>query len=176
MQNLIILTVTLLITIASIESQQNPSCVVYDFNDPLILDQFEDCTKLPAMEGSRPLILKSYNESLFQPYRPASQKYLTTNASLNAMQCLRSKAEIRGNFFSMAYKMAFNLRNNETLFDNYAQFFVGTVWAQQLNSRSNGWELYERYYNISTLFGVINNFKVSIMNKRTKEMKIIIKI
>lgn len=164
MQSLIILIVTILITIGSIESQQNPSCVVFDFNDPLILDRFENCTILPGIADYRPLITKSYNESFFQPYRPSSQKYLTAHASLNTMQCLRSKIAFKGNFSSMAFKMAYNLRNNEILHYNNFQLNVGSLWAQQLNSRSNGWELYEQYYNFSSVLLPVGNYKVSTWN------------
>lgn len=162
MLSLVILAV-ISIQIGEIASSQlNPSCAVYDFNEPLILDQFEDCT------GTLPLIIKSYNGSLFQPYRPTSQRYLSTNASLYKMQCLRTKIGFRGTFASMAFKMGFNLRNNETTYYNNFQFFVGNnLWGQQLNPKSNGWELYERFYNfdnaVHPTLGPFENYTVSVL-------------
>lgn len=171
----VILTV-LSIQLGMIESQPNPSCVVYDFNDPIILDQFVDCTDLPRMAGTAPLVINSYNESLFEPYHPTSQRFLTTNASLYEMQCLRSKTEFRGTFTSMAFKMGFNLRNSEPTFTNNFQFFVGPlVWAQHLKTKSNGWELYERFYNLS--LGDFDNYFVNFIlfeqSERPKKMVII---
>lgn len=142
---------------------QNPTCATYDFNDPSIRNEFEDCSALPGMSGSRPLTIESYSDSLFLPFRAESQYFLTTNKSVNSdiTQCLSSKTLFRGNFSSFSFQIGINLRNsNETDVYNNVQLFVGNILAFQINPGTNGWKLYERHFS-SADFG---NFDDSVVS------------
>lgn len=144
-------------------STQNPTCAKYDFTDPSILNEFEDCSNLPGLSGSEPLIIESYSGSSFSPYRPESEYFLTTNKSVNfdITQCLSSKALFRGNFSSFSFRLGINLQNNnETDVYNNIQLFVPNILAFQINPSSNGWNLYERNFS-SIDFGTFDDSVVS---------------
>lgn len=158
MINFLIFTVIAFIQMESILSQ-NPTCGIYDFNDPLILNEIQDCKALPSMFPSQPFIVKSYNESSFEPFRSTSERFLTTDNSLN-WHCLCTKTAFTGNFSSMSFKMAFNLPSNETTHFNIVQLFVAERWGQQMNSSTNGWTLFDRNYT-SPLIESFDNWVVS---------------
>lgn len=133
---------------------QNPSCATYDFNDPSILSEFEDCSAIPGMSSSRPLIIESYSDSLFEPFREESQYYLTTNKSVNTdiTQCLSSKSLYRGNFSSISFQIGIHLRNiNQNDIYNNVQLFVTNVLAFQINPGTDGWKIYERNFSNNDL-------------------------
>lgn len=143
---------------------QSSTCAVFDFNDPLTLSEFEDCST-SGSTNSR-LIIESYsNSSTFLPFRQESQYYLTTNKSVNSdiTQCLSSKATFSGNFSSFSFQIGINLRNNnDTDQYNNVQLFVSDLAAFQINLNTNGWHLYEKNYSLPHL-GVFSDSVVSIM-------------
>lgn len=156
----ILLFAILLIRTKSVLSQ-NPTCAVYDFNDPLILNDFQDCSVLTAMVGSKPLITQSYDDSTLPPFRPTSQNFLTTNKSVNndIVQCLCTKALFSGNFSSFSFKIGINLRSNDVY--NNVQFFVSNLLAFQIDAGVNGWKLYEKDFS-SPSYGTFDDSLVSI--------------
>lgn len=141
---------------------ENPTCAVYDFNDPLILNEFQDCSVLPAMSGSKALVTQLYNDSTLTPFRSTSEIFLTTNKSVNfdITQCLCTKALFRGNFSSFSFKIAINLQNTETNAYNNIQFFVSNTLAFQVDPGTNGWKLYERDFS-SANYGTFDESVVS---------------
>lgn len=142
---------------------QNPTCAMYDFNDPSILNEVNDCSTLPGMSGSRPLTIESYSDSSFSPFRPESEYFLTTNKSVNSdiTQCFSTKALFRGNFSSFSFRIGINLQNNNNS-DAYnnVQLFVSNILAFQINTGSNGWNVYERNFS-SIDFGTFDDSVVS---------------
>lgn len=129
---------------------ENPTCAIYDFNDPAILNEFDDCSALPGMSGSKPLVIESYSDSTFSPFRPGSQYYLTNDKSVNSdiTQCLSTKALFRGDFSSFSFQIGIHLRNNnETDAYNNVQLFVSDILAFQISPGVNAWKLYEKNYS-----------------------------
>lgn len=144
---------------------QNPTCAMYDFNDPSILNEFDDCSDLPGMSGSRPLTIESYSDSTFSPFRAESQYFLTTDKSVNSdiTQCLSTKTLFRGNFSSFSFQIGINLRNNnEVDAYNNVQLFVSNILAFQINPGTNGWKLYEKNFS-SFDFGSFDDSVVSTL-------------
>lgn len=144
---------------------QNPTCAIYDFNDPSTLNELQDCSAIQGMSGSQPLIIESYDDSSFSPFRPNSQYYLTTNKSVNSdiTQCLSTKTLFRGNFSTVSFQIGINLRNNNQTIDAYnnVQVFVSNILAFQIIPDTNDyWQLYERNFS-SYDFGTFDDSIVS---------------
>lgn len=169
MKVFIIILQIFLIKAKSILSE-NPTCGVFDFNDPLILNEFQDCAVLPTMTGSRALVTQNYDDSSLTPFRPSSETFLTTNKSVNfdITQCLCTNSLFRGNFSSFSFKIAVNLQNKETSAYNNIQFFVSNVLSFQIDAGTNGWKLYERDFS-SPNYGTFDDSVVSTF-KMAKEI------
>lgn len=129
---------------------ENPTCAFYDFNDPLILSEFDDCT----LAGSHPLRTLSYSDSTFPPFREDSRFFLTTNKSVHSdnTQCISTKIPFRGNFSSFSFQIGINMRNNKDI-DQYndVQLFIEDVVSFQINANTNDWTLYKRDYTLPSL-------------------------
>ncbi|XP_037031006.1 uncharacterized protein LOC119070672 [Bradysia coprophila] len=129
---------------------ENPTCAFYDFNDPLILSEFDDCT----LAGSHPLRTLSYSDSTFAPFREDSRFFLTTNKSVHSdiTQCISTKIPFRGNFSSFSFQIGINMRNNKDI-DQYndVQLFIEDILSFQINANTNDWTLYKKDYTLPSL-------------------------
>lgn len=138
---------------------ENPTCAFYDFNDQLILSEFEDCT----LAGSHPLRIFPYSDSVFSSFREDSKYYLTTNKSVNSdiTQCIATKIPFRGNFSSFSFVIGIFMRNNGDI-DQYndVQLFISDRLAFQINPPADVWTFYKKDYSFPTL-GAFDNAVVS---------------
>lgn len=143
---------------------QNPTCAMFDFNDPSILNEFSDCSDVPGMSGSRPFTIESYDDSSFSPFREDSQRFLTTDKSVNSdvTQCLSTKALFGGNFSSFSFKIGINLQNDDgsDVYNNI-QLFISNILAFQISPGTDGWKLYERNFSAPEV-GSFDNSVVSV--------------
>lgn len=142
---------------------ESPTCGSFDFNDPLVLNEFRDCNAIPGSDLFESLVIASYSESTFVSLRPDSQHYLTTDKSVshNITQCISTKTLFHGNFSSFSFQIGIHLRNNNNT-DQYnnVQLFVDNKLAFQINMVTNDWQLYEQHYTLPT-YGAFDGSTVS---------------